>query len=70
MAFKSLSQVISARVNQSAREASMGVRAINAANSNAGYVANIDVLVPEEENVLTWGRSTWGVEKVSSIYKP
>jgi hypothetical protein len=70
MAFKSLSAVINARVQQVARETASGVRYINAANINASYGRNVGQMPIEEENVLVWGRSTWGVEKVTSFYKP
>jgi hypothetical protein len=70
MAFRSLSAVIASRINQSTREANYGVRLINSANISGNYGKVITSTDPEDENILTWGKSTWGVEKVTSLYKP
>ena len=38
--------------------------------NNMGAVRANEQILTEEQNVLTWGNSTWGVEKVTSFYKP
>ena len=37
---------------------------------DSGMTNTVSVPQENEQNVLVWGKSNWGVEKVSSIYKP
>jgi hypothetical protein len=35
-----------------------------------GIVRTVGDLRDEDQDVLTWGTSTWGVQKVTALYKP
>jgi hypothetical protein len=35
-----------------------------------GAIKANEGILSEDQNVLTWGNSTWGVEKVTAFYKP
>jgi len=35
-----------------------------------GVINIIDEKIEEEKGVLRWGYSTWGIEKVTTEYKP
>lgn len=62
--FTSLSVAISARIMQ------MQSKLNSNTSVDSGMIQNISNPVEKEDNVLVWGKSNWGVEKVSSIYKP
>lgn len=62
--YTSLSVAISARIMQ------MQARTNSQSVVDAGIQNNVSNLQEIEQNVLVWGKSNWGVEKVSSIYKP
>lgn len=62
--FTSLSVAISARIMQ------MQAKTNTPSAMDSGMTNTVSVPQENEQNVLVWGKSNWGVEKVSSIYKP
>ena len=62
--FTSLSVAISARVMQ------MQTRMNSQTATDMGMITQNPTLENQEQNVLVWGKSFWGVDKVSVIYKP
>ncbi len=70
MAFKSLSAAINTRVVQAQNNMMSAVKISSSTMNNLGAVRANEQILAEEENVLTWGKSTWGVEKVTSYSKP
>jgi hypothetical protein len=70
MAFKSLSAAINSRVIQAQNTMMAAVKISSATMNNLGAIRANEQILAEEENVLTWGKSTWGVEKVTSYSKP
>ncbi len=70
MAFKSLSAAINTRVVQAQNNMMSAVKISSSTMNNLGAVRANEQILAEEENVLTWGKSTWGVEKVTSSSKP
>jgi hypothetical protein len=70
MAFRSLSAVINTKIVQAQNAAMASVKLSSATMNNMGAIRANEQILAEEQNVLTWGNSTWGVEKVTSFYKP
>ena len=70
MAFRSLSAVINTKIVQAQQASMAAVKISSNTMNNMGAVRANEQILSEEENVLTWGNSTWGVEKVTSFYKP
>jgi hypothetical protein len=70
MAFRSLSAVINTKIVQAQNAAMASIRLSSSTMNNMGAVRANEQILTEEQNVLTWGNSTWGVEKVTSFYKP
>jgi hypothetical protein len=70
MAFRSLSAVINTKIVQAQSAAMASIRLSSSTMNNMGAVRANEQILTEEQNVLTWGNSTWGVEKVTSFYKP
>lgn len=68
--FKNLSSAINTRILQAQARA----QSISKIRSSTGIETNVIKILPEsfedERDVLRWGFSTWGVEKVTSEYKP
>jgi hypothetical protein len=68
--FKNLSSAINIRVLQAQARA----QSISKTRSASGIESNVIKINPDsfedERNILRWGFSTWGVEKVTSEYKP
>ena len=70
MAFKSLSAVINTNIAK-AQVAQMGHIKLGTNTAlQTGIVRTIGDLRDEDQDVLTWGTSTWGVQKVTASYKP
>ena len=70
MAFKSLSSAINSRIVQAQSNMMSAVKISSATLNNMGTVKANEGILSEDQNVLTWGNSTWGVEKVTAFYKP
>ena len=70
MAFKSLSAAINSRIVKAKSNMMASVKLSSATMNNMGVVKANEGILSEDQNVLTWGNSTWGVEKVTSFYKP
>lgn len=68
--FKNLSSAINTRILQAQARA----QSISKIRSSTGIETNVIKILPEsfedERDILRWGFSTWGVEKVTSEYKP
>lgn len=68
--FKNLSSAINIRILQAQAKA----QSISKVRSATGLETNVVKIIPEsfeeEKNILRWGFSSWGVEKVTSEYKP
>lgn len=68
--FKNLSSAINTRILQAQARA----QSISKIRSSTGIESNVIKILPEsfedERDILRWGFSTWGVEKVTSEYKP
>lgn len=70
MAFKSLSSAINSRIVQAQKVSLSSVKLSSATMNNLGPMRANEKILSEEQNVLTWGTSIWGVEKVTAYYKP
>lgn len=70
MAFKSLSAAINSRIIQAQHNMMSAVKISSATLNNMGAIKANEGILSEDENSLTWGNSTWGVQKVTSFYKP
>ena len=68
--FKNLSSAINIRILQAQAKA----QSVSKVRSVTGVETNVIKIIPEsfedERNILRWGFSSWGVEKVTSEYKP
>ena len=68
--FKNLSSAINTRILQAQARA----QSVSKIRSSTGIESNVIKILPEsfedERDILRWGFSTWGVEKVTSEYKP
>jgi hypothetical protein len=68
--FRGLTEAIRAQIKEAQRETR---NAVPAASPFAILFGNHEAERPEspnEDNVLRWGFSTWGVEMVTAEYKP
>lgn len=70
MAFKSLSSAINSRIVQAQSNMMSAVKISSATLNNMGAIKANEGILSEDQNVLTWGNSTWGVQKVTAFYKP
>jgi hypothetical protein len=70
MAFKSLSAVINTNIVKAQAAQSAHYKLSSSTAQHLGYVRTIGDLRDEDQDVLTWGSSTWGVQKVTAFYKP
>ena len=68
--FKTLSSAISARMIEVQKNIQNTATVRTSTGVELG-ILNVGVeKFTEEKNILRWGYSTWGVEKVTSEYKP
>lgn len=68
--FKTLSSAISAKMIEVQKNIQNTATVRTSTGVELG-ILNVGVeKFTEEKNVLRWGYSTWGVEKVTSEYKP
>ena len=68
--FKNLSSAINVRLMQ-AQNRAQNISKIRSASGVESNVIKIQTdAFDNEANVLTWGFSTWGIDKVTSQYKP
>ena len=70
MAFRSLSAAINTRIVQAQNNAMSAIKISSATMNNMGAIRSNEQILTEEQNVLTWGISTWGLQKVTAFYKP
>jgi len=70
MAFKSLSAVINTSIIKAQAVQANHFKVSSSTAQHLGYVRTIGDLIDEDQDVLTWGSSTWGVQKVTIYYKP
>lgn len=70
MAFKSLSAVINTNIIKAQATQSAHFKISSSTAQHLGYVRTIGDLRDEDQDVLVWGKSTWGVQKVTALYKP
>ena len=70
MAFKSLSAVINTNIVKAQAAQAAHYKISSSTAQHLGYVRTIGDLRDEDQDVLTWGNSTWGVQKVTAFYKP
>lgn len=70
MAFKSLSAVINTNIAKAQSAQLAHIKLGTSTALQTGIVRTAGDLRDEDQDVLTWGTSTWGVQKVTSYYKP
>jgi len=70
MAFKSLSAVINTNILKAQAVQISNFKLSSSTAQHLGYVRTIGDLIDEDQDVLVWGKSTWGVQKVTALYKP
>ena len=70
MAFKSLSAVINTNIVKAQSAQAAHYKLSSSTAQHLGYVRTIADLRDEDQDVLTWGSSTWGGQKVTAFYKP
>ena len=70
MAFKSLSAVINTNIAKAQASQMSNVKIGTPSAIQMGIVRSAGDLRDEDQDVLTWGTSTWGVQKVTALYKP
>jgi hypothetical protein len=68
--FKSLSSAISAKMIEFQNKIQNAVTVRTSTGVELGVINIIDEKIEEEKGVLRWGYSTWGIEKVTTEYKP
>lgn len=70
MPFQSLSNIIRGQVRdiEKKKVSSAPIRSASSNYLNPTFVANVNDT--EEDNVMVWGNSVWGIQKVTSEYKP
>jgi len=68
--FKSLSSAISAKMIEFQNKIQNAVTVRTSTGAELGVINIIDEKIEEEKGVLRWGYSTWGIEKVTTEYKP
>ena len=59
MAFKSLSAAINSRIVQAQSNMMSAVKISSATLNNMGAIKANEGILSEDQNVLTWGNSTW-----------
>lgn len=70
MAFKSLSAVINTNIIKAQVAQTANYKISSSTALHLGVVTTIGDLRDEDQDVLIWGSSTWGVQKVTAFYKP
>lgn len=70
MAFKSLSAVINTNIAKAQAAQAAHIKLGTSTALQTGIVRTVGDLKDEDQDVLTWGTSTWGVQKVTAFYKP
>lgn len=68
--FKSLSQAINTAILQSQQSQQSRIKLSSDVRVTMGAGRLRPDLYDNDQNVLTWGNSVWGVEKVTAFYKP
>jgi hypothetical protein len=68
--FKSLSSAISAKMIEFQNKIQNAVTVRTSTGVELGVINIIDEKIEDEKGVLRWGYSTWGIEKVTTEYKP
>ena len=68
--FKSLSSAISSKMIEFQNKIQNAVTVRTSTGVELGLINIIDEKIEEEKDVLKWGYSTWGIEKVTTEYKP
>jgi hypothetical protein len=68
--FKSLSSAISSKMIEFQNKIQNAVTVRTSTGVELGLINIIDEKIEEEKDVLRWGYSTWGIEKVTTEYKP
>jgi hypothetical protein len=68
--FKSLSSAISSKMIEFQNKIQNAVTVRTSTGVELGVINIIDEKIEEEKDVLRWGYSTWGIEKVTTEYKP
>ena len=68
--FKSLSSAISSKMIEFQIKIQNAVTVRTSTGVELGLINIIDEKIEEEKDVLRWGYSTWGIEKVTTEYKP
>ena len=68
--FKSLSSAISSKMIEFQNTIQNAVTVRTSTGVELGLINIIDEKIEEEKDVLRWGYSTWGIEKVTTEYKP
>lgn len=70
MPFVSLSDAIRSHINNNDRKQLNNAPLRSSSSMYQMPLITANQIQDTEVNVLVWGSSTWGVEKVSSKYKP
>ena len=70
MSFKSLSQAINVAILQAQQTQISNIKMSNNTRANLGYGKTKPDVYDNDQDVLTWGNSIWGVQKVTAFYKP
>ena len=68
--FKSLSSAISSKMIEFQNKIQNAVTVRTSTGVELGVINIIDEKIEEEKDVLRWGYSTWGIEKVTTESKP
>ena len=68
--FKSLSQVVNTAILQAQQHQASNIKMSSEVRQTMGFGRNKFDVYDNDQNVLTWGKSTWGVEQVTAFYKP
>ena len=70
MSFKSLSQAINVAILQAQQSQTSNINMSTNTRTNLGYGKTKPDVYDNDQDVLTWGNSIWGVQKVTAFYKP
>ena len=68
--FRSLSAAINVRIMQAQNDLMSNIKISSPTMTNMGPIRTNEQILNEDQNVLTWGISTWGLQKVTAFYKP
>jgi hypothetical protein len=68
--FKSLSQAINVAILQAQQTQTSNINMSTNTRTNMGYGKTKPDVYDNDQDVLTWGNSIWGVQKVTAFYKP